>query len=239
VAREVNRLLARVFAERQCHGQTDLEAVETGLRAALHQAGAAALTELLRYEAPPADRHQLPCPCGHHAQYQGLRSKPVLTAVGPARVERPYYWCSQCHHGQFPADVELDIVDSETSPGVRRMHALVGQQAPFDQGREQMKVLAGLEVTAKAVERTAEAIGGDIGRREQQEIQRAVQLDLPLVVGEPIPVFYVQMDGTGVPVVKKETEGRKGKADGQSAHTREAKLLRDRRRLNRKVNSSR
>jgi hypothetical protein len=32
------------------------------------------------------------------------------------------------------------------------------------------------------------------------------------------------MDGTGVPVVKKETEGRKGKTDGQPAHTREAKL---------------
>ncbi len=32
------------------------------------------------------------------------------------------------------------------------------------------------------------------------------------------------MDGTGVPVVKKETEGRKGKLDGLPAHTREAKL---------------
>jgi hypothetical protein len=32
------------------------------------------------------------------------------------------------------------------------------------------------------------------------------------------------MDGTGVPVVKKETEGRKGKTDGQPAHTRELKL---------------
>ena len=120
--------------------------------------------------------------------------------------------------------VELDIVDTESSPGVRRMQALVGQEAPFDHGREQMQVLAGLEVTTKAVERTAEAIGGDIAAREQQEIQRAVQLDLPIVVGEPIPVLYVQMDGTGVPVVKKETEGRKGKTDGQPAHTREAKL---------------
>jgi hypothetical protein len=36
------------------------------------------------------------------------------------------------------------------------MHALVGQQAPFDHGRKQMKVLAGLEVTTKAVERTPE-----------------------------------------------------------------------------------
>jgi len=217
-------LLTRVFTERQHHGRTDLEAVETNLRAALHQAGAAALTELLRYQAPPADQHQLPCPCGHYAQYQGLRPKPVVTVVGPARVERPYYLCSRCHQGRFPADVELDIVDTESSPGVRRMQALVGQEAPFDHGREQMQVLAGLEVTTKAVERTAEAIGGDIAAREQQEIQRAVQLDLPIVVGEPIPVLYVQMDGTGVPVVKKETEGRKGKMDGQPAHTREAKL---------------
>jgi hypothetical protein len=224
IAREVNRLLARVFAERQHNGQTDLEAVETGLRTALHQAGSAALTELLRYQAPPSDQHQLPCPCGQHAQYQGLRSKPVLTVVGPARVERPYYLCSRCHQGQFPADVELDIVDTESSPGVRRMHALIGQEAPFDHGREQMKVLAGLEVTTKAVERTAEAIGSDVARRQQQEIQRAVQLDLPIVVGEPVPILYVQMDGTGVPVVKKETEGRKGKAEGQPAHTREAKL---------------
>ncbi len=220
----MNRLLVRVFAERQHHGRTDLEAVETSLRATLHQAGSTALTELLRYEAPTVDHHQLPCPCGHHAQYQGLRSKPVLTVVGPARVERPYYLCSRCHQGQFPADVELDIVDTESSPGVRRMLALVGQEAPFDHGREQMKVLAGLEVTTKAVERTAEAIGGDIAQREQQEIQRAVQLDLPIVVGEPIPILIVEMDGTGVPVVKKETEGRKGKTDGQPAHTREAKL---------------
>ena len=32
------------------------------------------------------------------------------------------------------------------------------------------------------------------------------------------------MDGTGVPVVKKETVGRPGKTDGQPAHTREVKL---------------
>jgi len=100
----------------------------------------------------------------------------------------------------------------------------VGQQASFEDGREQMKVLAGLEVTTKAVERTAEAIGEDIFQREQGEIRQAVQLDLPVVVGQPVPILYVQMDGTGVPVVKKETVGRQGKLDGQPAHTREAKL---------------
>ena len=104
------------------------------------------------------------------------------------------------------------------------MQALVGQEAPFDHGREQMKVLAGLEVTAKSVERTAEAIGADIAQREQGEMPKALPLDLPAVAGEPIPILYVQMDGTGVPVVKKETVGRQGKIAGQPAHTREVKL---------------
>ena len=100
----------------------------------------------------------------------------------------------------------------------------MGQDAPFDRGREQMKVLAGLEVTAKSVERSAEAIGEDIARREREEMQKAIQLDLPVVVGKSIPVLYVEMDGTGVPVVKRETVGRQGKTDGQPAHTREVKL---------------
>ena len=220
----MNTLLGRVFAERRRSGRTDLEAVEVALRSGMHHAGAVALTELLQFAQPSADRRTLACGCGYKAHYVELRSKPVLSAVGEVRVSRPYYLCTHCHTGQFPVDVELDIANTELSPAVRRMQALVGQEAAFDHGREQIKMLAGLEVTTKAVERTAETIGGDIAKREQQEIQRAVQLDLPIVVGEPIPILYVQMDGTGVPVVKKETEGRKGKTEGQPAHTREAKL---------------
>ena len=224
MAREVNRFLHRVFAQRRKNGRTDLEAVESALRAALHQAGAAALSELLQFETPAVEQRQWPCDCGHHAQYQEIRCKPILTIVGPVRLSRPYYLCSQCHVGQFPVDVELDIENTEFSPGVRRMQALVGQQAPFDHGREQLKILAGLQVTTKSVERIAEALGADIAQREQEEIQKALQLDLPVRPGESIPILYVQMDGTGVPVVKKETLDRQGKTEGQPAHTREVKL---------------
>jgi hypothetical protein len=73
------------------------------------------------------------------------------------------------------------------------MQAVVGQEAPFDHGRQQMKLLGDLEVTTKAVERMAEAIGADIAAREQAEIQRAVQLDLPVIIGKPIPILHVQM----------------------------------------------
>jgi len=194
------------------------------VRSAMHHAGAAGLSELLQFPVPAAEQRTVPCACGHQAHYRELRSKPVLTAVGWTEVSRPYYLCPHCHNGQLPADVELDIENTEFSPGVRRMQAVVGQEAAFDQGRQQMKLLADLEVTTKSVERTAEAVGEDIADREQAEIQRAMQLDLPMIMGEPIPVLYVQVDGTGVPVVKKETAGRQGKTEGQPAHTREAKL---------------
>jgi len=194
------------------------------VRSAMHRAGAAALTALLQFPVPSVDQRTVDCVCGRPARYQELRSKPIFTAVGLVHISRPYYWCGHCHTGQFPTDVELDIVDTESSPGVRRMQALVGQEVPFDHGRQQMQLLADLDVTAKAVERAAEAIGSDIGREEQQEIRKAIQLDLPVVLAEPVPILYVQMDGTGIPVVKKETMGRQGKIDGQPAHTREAKL---------------
>ena len=217
-------LLRVIFQGRRKSGHLDLEAVEMLLRSALHRAGAAALTELLQLPAPADDQRQIPCACGHAARSQGLRSKPLLTVLGPVEVSRSYYGCSHCGAGQFPADVELDIKDKEFSPGVRRMQALVGQDVPFDHGRQQLELLAGLEVNAKSVERTSEAVGEDIARREQEEIGRAVQLDLPVILGESVPVLYVEMDGTGVPVVKKETLDRKGKKVGEPAHTREVKL---------------
>ena len=137
------------------------------IRSTVHQTGADAVTELLRFDPPDGDHRSLPCDCSHAAQYVGMRSRPVLTAVGWARIERPYYLCTECNQGQFPADVELDIDKTDFSPGVRRMLAAVGSETPFAPGRKQLKLLADLEVTAKAVERTAESIGADIESRQQ------------------------------------------------------------------------
>lgn len=85
-------------------------------RSSMHQAGAAVLSQLLQFDPPNLEQRQRPCACGGTARYVELRSKPVLTAVGEAQCLRPYYLCDQCHHGQFPADVELDIENTELSP---------------------------------------------------------------------------------------------------------------------------
>jgi len=198
----------------------DLEAMEMSIRAATHQMGAKILQELLQSRG--SFERERPCRCGQKAHFQEMRARVVLTAVGSVTFQRPYYLCSSCHQGQSPRDVDLDVQNTDYSPGVRRMMALVGSSSSFAQGREQLDALAGLKVTTKAVERQAEAIGSDIAARDR--VEQALQLELPAVRGPQIPVLYIEMDGTGVPMVSSEIEGRMGKIAGERARTREAKL---------------
>jgi hypothetical protein len=190
----------------------------------MHHAGASALTKLLQYGPPEQDRRTIPCTCGHSAHYKELRSKNVLTVLGPVQISRPYYLCAHCSKGDCPADTELGVAGLESSPGVRRMEAVVGSEMPFAPACEPIKVLAGLEVPAKAIERTAEAIGAEIAWRDEREIGRAKQLVLPVVSRQNIPKMYVLMDGVQVPVVAAETEGRASRIEGHRARTRECKL---------------
>jgi hypothetical protein len=203
-------------------GQFDLEAVEMATRAATHQLGAKVLERLL--SGPAGLEPTVVCECGRLARFHQLRTKQVLTVLGPITIERPYYVCPHCHRGCSPRDRELDVEGVACSPGVRRMLAVVGSESSFEQSREQLELLAAIEVPAKAVERHAEAIGADIQAREQTEIQRAKQLELPQVCAPAVPLLYIEMDGTGIPVVLAETAGRAGKLAGQPAHTREVKL---------------
>lgn len=215
-------MLGVVFGSWRKTGRVDLEAVEMLVRGSMHQAGAASLGHLLSMSA--ARNATVPCACGQAARYHDSRPKQCLTVLGRVRLERAYYVCPDCHQGQAPRDAELDVLGTEYSPGVRRMMAAVGSDSSFDCGREQMKLLAGLEVTAKAVERQAESIGADIANCEQAKVNRTVQLELPGILGMGAPVFYVEMDGTQVTMVRSELDGRAGRIAGQPAHTREMKL---------------
>jgi len=214
-------MLEVVFGAWRKTGRVDLEAVEMLVRSSMQQAGAASLSHLLSMSV--ARSATVPCACGQAARYHDRRPKQCLTVLGRVRLDRDYYVCPDCHQGPAPRDAELDVLGTEYPPGVRRMMAAVGSDSSFDRGREQMELLAGLEVTAKAVERHAEAIGADIATCEQAKVNRTVQLELPGILGLRVPVFYIEMDGTQVPIVRSEPEGRAGRIAGQPAPTREVK----------------
>ena len=203
----------------------DLEAWETALRRAVLAAGAKALGDLLDGIGSGRQADPVRCPdCGHRMESRGLRRKGLLTILGPVRYRRTRLECPACKRALYPGDEQLDIVGTTRSPGMRRMMARVGSKSTFKEGRDDLDLLAGVTVSAKDVERVAEAVGADMELWSRRERKRWLTYRPTGLVAKTIEVMYIEADGTGVPIVREELVGRRGKQSDGSARTREAKL---------------
>ena len=215
-------MLNVIFTVQNRNDPFDFEAVESLARTTMLRAGSTLLSSVV--ESPPCATAVVSCECGHAAAPHDQRSKQVMTMLGAIKIQRPYYVCPACGHTQIPRDEELDIAGTKFSPGVRRMMAVVGSETSFEKGSELLQFLAGIEVNPKAIQEHSEAIGNDIAKGIRREAERAKQLQFPEILQLAVPLLYIEMDGTGIPVVKAETEGRVGRHKGQPARTREVKL---------------
>jgi len=185
----------------------------------MHGVGRVLLEQLLNSEAGHRGP-TVPCGAGHQAEFVGYRDKQVTTVLGPLCLCRAYYHCAPCGAGLNPKDQELDIVGTSFSPGARRLMARVGAQQAFAAAQADLVELAGLTVQTKEVERVSEGCGAHIEVVARTE--RTALLGGKLVPLGSVPILYIAIDATGVPVVPRELSGRAGK-DGP-AKTREAKL---------------
>jgi len=193
------------------------------IRAAMHQMGGLLLEKLLNSDGGGYGGARLDCCHGHAAEFVGYRNKKILTVLSSVEVRRAYYYCPSCQQGRIPKDQELGVVGSSFSPGVRRMMGRVGAKEPFEQGRGDLEELAGVVVQSKQVERVSVQLGARIEAFLERE--RAAILSGQLVpLLPPVPKLYIAIDGTGVPVVPREAEGRRGKDGTGRAKTREAKI---------------
>lgn len=155
---------------------------------------------------------------------KGLKEKTLLTILGPVVYRRSLFECPVCGESLYPGDEELDVVGTTRSPGVRRMMARAGSRNTFKEGSEDLRVYAGITVSAKDVERVSEGIGEDMEQWAKRQGEGMLQQEPPGTTEKTIPVMYVCTDGTGVPMSKGELKGRKGKQADGSARTREVKL---------------
>jgi len=155
---------------------------------------------------------------------RGLKGKEVLTILGPLTYRRSMFQCPACQRTRYPGDEQLDIIETTRSPGLRRMMARAGSRSTFKEGREDLKIYAGIEVSAKDMERVAEGIGQQMEDWASKERKEILEHPVQLPSEKTLPILYISYDGTGVPMTQQELTGRKGKQADGSAKTREAKL---------------
>ena len=187
----------------------------------MHNIGRNMLETLLNTDDGGHRGSAITCEQGHTALFVDYRKRKLLTVLGEVAVRRAYYHDKECHSGFCPKDDALDIVGTSYSPGVRRLMSRVGAMRPFGLGHQDLYELADIRVTAKEVERQSQIVGSQIEMFHSAQAEAA--LSDKVIPIKAVPRFYVSMDGTGVPVVKRETADRRGK-DGGQAKTREVKL---------------
>jgi len=181
-----------------------------GLREALFKDGRALLEQL--YNQPglsvpdDARRPGEKCPPD--------RAKDVQTLFGPITVRRAYFYDPVRQTGRFPLDQALGLIQS-FSPALVRLGARAAAQEGYASASEDLQTQAGVALEGRQIQRLVNLVAPAV----------AAQLEAGTPVGDdPIPILYVEVDGTGVPMVASELAGRPGKQADGSAQTREAKL---------------
>jgi hypothetical protein len=205
-------------------GGAGLEAAELAIRAAMTRVGGSLLAGLLAADAGyrgPA----VGCGAGHQAEFVSYRDKGFDTVLGPVTVNRAWYHCAACRHGLAPRDAELGLDGDTMSRGLAKMTARAAAAVPFATGSGLLADLAGIRVGARRIERHAEADGAAAAAViTAQAAAITAGKVVPLAPADLPDKMYIAIDGTGVPMMTAETEGRDGKGEDGRSRTREVKL---------------
>ena len=194
-------------------GVRNLEAVELGLREAMAKDARRALETL--YQDPGLT---MPNQTGRpgekcHAQ----RAKKVATLFGPITLRRDYFYTEATGQGRVPLDEALGLVNGY-SPTLVRLANRAAARTGFENASQDLAALANVQLEGRQIQRLVHLAAPGVA------VQREQVKDAKDLSPEPIPVLYVEVDGTGVPMVGTELEGRAGKQADGSAKTREVKL---------------
>jgi hypothetical protein len=199
----------------------DMREIEEGFRKAA-LSGASVIFSRLLSDIPESTPV---CPkCGSTMRGLGKRKKNITSLLGEGEITRGYYECENCHEHSIPKDDLLGIKGTSFTPGVRRAVAKLASCDSFESSSAGLLELCGIFVSSKDTERIAESIGERIENSNAQRIKTTMAGNIPAVTLKPGERIYIEFDGTGVPMTKRELTGRRGKQDDGSSKTREAKV---------------
>lgn len=169
------------------------------------------LAELIGRIKAPDDRTQPGEKCHR-------RPLTIQTLLGPLTVTRRYYYHPgkprHCR-GRCPLSRTLGLFGHAT-PGLAKIATRAAAQSSYQEASADLKELAGIDLCARQLQRLSQ----DVGANLRETLRRLP----PKPICAPIPILYIEVDGTGVPMIKAALEAAKSRdADGGPAKTREVK----------------
>ncbi len=187
--------------------------MELGLREALLKDGRRLLEQLLESVDP-----SLPKATGQAGEKRHAdRPRHIESIFGTLHLKRDYFYSPRTGEGRVPLDQALGLIDSH-SPGLVRLASRAAAREGYQAASDDLQALAAIRMEGRQIQPVVNQIGPRVAAQLKEPSPAAMNDDAS------IPVFYVEVDGTGVPMVPEELVGRKGKQPDGSAKTREVKL---------------
>jgi hypothetical protein len=193
-------------------GTAVMGCLEEKLRQSLQRDARRCLEELLNDPSVhvPGDQTQPGESC--HAQ----RLNTVESLFGPLTLRRNYYYKRQDETGgRVPLDESLGIIEGCT-PGLARLMSRAGALEPYEDASQSLAIYSGIDIDGRRIQRLVQRLGPQFAQWTQSQ-------PAPTALAQGT-TFYVEADGTGIPVRPEETVDRKGKGEDGQARTREIKL---------------
>lgn len=186
--------------------------LEPLLRAAVFKPTNQLVGDLLQQVADQVDAAYQPKP---GQLRKGRETIHVQGMFGSFPLSRHYYYHPGKQEGHYPADAALGLEVGYT-PALAKLLCLEGaDQSTYLKAEQHLEQTGGIRVSARQIQRVVQRVGSGAQLWQEQ----------PAKPGScDAPIMYVSADGTGVPMVKEELEGRRGKQSDGTAKTRQAYL---------------
>lgn len=199
------------FQSQAPHG-SEVAQLEILVRTAVFKSANQLVGWLLQQAADQIDAAYQPKPWQVRKGREAIRVQGIF---GSFELSRDYYYHPGKKLGHYPADAALGLEVGYT-PALAKLVCLEGaDESTYLQAERHLEQIGGITVSARQIQRVVQRVGGSAQSWQER----------PVPPGScAAPIMYVSADGTGVPMVREELKGRRGKQSDGTAKTRQVYL---------------
>lgn len=189
-----------------------MQLLEPLIRVAIFKPANELVGHLLQQAADKIDAAYQPIPGWLRKGREAIRVQGIF---GSFELKRDYYYHEGKQQGHYPADAALGLEVGYT-PALAKLVCLEGaDESTYLKAQRHLEQTGGISVSARQIQRVIQRVGSGAQRWQEQ----------PAKPGScDAPIMYVSADGTGVPMVREELKGRRGKQSDGTAKTRQVYL---------------
>jgi hypothetical protein len=158
------------------------------------------------------DRESLRCAtCERLLKARPSVSRTARTLVGDVEIERPYFYCRDCHRGMSPLDAVLDLSSDQIQLDVQQAAIDLATEVSYETAASLFGRLSGIAVSSERLHTFTNQVAEGLSVLEVAPSRDAIDQRVAQVAAGRFrrPVLVLGIDGAYVPSRPEQARGRR------------------------------